>query len=61
MKIDEIIKYLKMNTYKELNYKILSRDECERLVFYIDYLQKNLETGLEKTNAREFWEVRNGR
>ena len=42
MRIDEIIKYLKMNTYSDLNYKILSKEECKKLVFYIDYLESNL-------------------
>ena len=39
MRIDEIIKYLEMNQYQDLNYKILSQEESKKLVFYIRYLE----------------------
>lgn len=42
MRIDEIIKYLEMKQYQDLNYKILSQEECKKLVFYIRYLETQL-------------------
>lgn len=39
MRIDEIIKYLELKQYQDLNYKILSQEESKKLVFYIRYLE----------------------
>lgn len=42
MRIDEIIKYLELKQYQDLNYKILSQEESKKLVFYIHFLETRL-------------------
>lgn len=42
MRIDEILKYLSLNQYTDLNYKILSKEESKTLLFYIRYLETQL-------------------